>query len=194
MHLTMDDSHITTVEQLSSITGGLQSVELKFNNKQEMYTWIEKKLTLFRYHSRKITRKAQGAVLSYLVALTGLSRVQFKRLAAQKKETGHIKRTLGTTNRFPRFYGAGDIALLVKVDNAHERLAGPATKAILEREYRVFGNLEYERIKEISVAHLYRLRGTRQYTSHSLTLTKTKPTKVMIGKRKKPIHGLCRLC
>jgi len=189
MHLTMDDSHITTVEQLSSITSGLQSVELKFNNKQEMYTWMEKKLTLFRYHSRKITRKAQGAVLSYLVALTGLSRVQVKRLAAQKKETGHIKRTLGTTNRFPRFYGAGDIALLVKVDNAHERLAGPATKAILEREYRVFGNLEYERIKEISVAHLYRLRGTRQYTSHSLTLTKTKPTKVMIGKRKKPIHG-----
>jgi hypothetical protein len=189
MHLTMDDSHITTVEQLPSITSGLQSVELTFNNKQEMYTWMDKKLTLFRYHSRKITRKAQGAVLGYLMTMTGLSRVQVKRLASRKKKKKCIRRILGTTNRFPRLYGADDIALLVKVDNAHERLAGPATKAILNREYAIFGKLEYERIKEISVAHLYRLRGTRQYTSRSLTFTRTKPTKVSIGIRKKPIHG-----
>lgn len=189
MHLTMDDSHITTVEQLSEITSGLQSVELKFNNKQEMYTWMEKKLTMFRYHSRKVTRKAQGAVLGYLMTMTGLSRVQVKRLAARKKKQKCIKRVLGTTNRFPRLYGSEDVALLVKVDNAHERLAGPATKAILEREYSIFGNLAYERIKEISVAHLYRLRGTKQYDSHSLTLTKTKPTSVLIGTRKKPMHG-----
>jgi len=189
MHLIMDDSHITTVDQLSKIIGGLQSVKLTFNNKQEMYTWMERKLALFQYHSRTITRKAQGAVLDYLCAMTGLSRVQVKRLAARKKKTTCIRRILGTTNRFPRRYGAGDIALLVKVDNAHERLAGPATKAILKREYHVFGHLEYERIKEISVAHLYRLRGTRQYTSHALTLTKTRPTKVLIGIRTKPIHG-----
>ena len=47
MHLTMDDSSLTTVEQLSQITSGLQSVKLTFNNKQEMYTWMERKLTLF---------------------------------------------------------------------------------------------------------------------------------------------------
>lgn len=189
MHLIMDDSHITTVEQLPSITSGLQSVELKFNNKQEMYTWMEKKLTLLRYHAPKVGRRAQGAVLSYLMTMTGLSRVQVKRLATQKKKKGCITRRLGTTNRFPRIYGASDIALLIKVDNAHERLAGPVTKAILEREYRVFGKLEYERIKEISVAQLYRLRGTRQYTSHALTLQKTQPVKVAIGERKKPMHG-----
>ena len=189
MHLTMDDSQITTVEQLSSITSGLQLVELKFKNKQEMYTWMEKRLTLFRYHSRKITRKAQGAILGYLMTMTGLSRVQVKRLASRKKKLKCIKRVLGTTHRFPRFYTATDIALLVKVDNAHERLAGPATKTILKREYSVFGHTEYERIKEISVAHLYRLRDTKQYTSHSLTFTKTNPTKVPIGIRKKPIHG-----
>jgi hypothetical protein len=150
---------------------------------------MEKKLALFRYHSPKVTRTAQGAVLGYLMAMTGLSRVQVKRLAARKKKQKCIKRVLGTTNRFPRLYGTDDIALLVKVDNAHERLAGPATKAILEREYRVFGHLEYERIKEISVAHLYRLRGTKQYASHSLTLAKTNPTKALIGTRKKPVHG-----
>lgn len=189
MHLIMDDSHITTVEQLSAITHGLQSVELKFNRKQEMYTWMEKKLTLLRYHAPKVSRKAQGAVLSYLAAMTGLSRVQVKRLASRKKRSGCIKRRLGTTNRFPRIYGPSDVALLSKVDNAHERLAGPATKAIMEREYRVFKKLEYERIKEISVAHLYRLRGTRQYTASSLTFTKTNPVKNMIGERRKPIHG-----
>jgi hypothetical protein len=125
------------------------------------------------------------------LSLTGQDncRCGVKRLAARKKKKRCIKRALGTTHRFPRLYGSEDVALLVKVDNAHERLAGPATIAILKREYSVFGNLEYERIKEISVAHLYRLRGTRQYTSHSLTLTKTKSTKVLIGTRKKPIHG-----
>lgn len=188
MHLTMDDSHITTVEQLSQITSGLQSVALKFTSKQEMYTWMEKKLTVFRYHSPRITRKAQGAVLNYLMTMTGLSRVQVKRLAARKKKTKHITRIRGTTHRFPRIYGSEDVALLVRVDNAHERLAGPATKAILAREYGVFGKTEYERIKEISVAQLYRLRGMKQYTSQALTHTKTQPTKIMIGTRKKPIH------
>ena len=189
MHLIMDDSHITTVEQLSQVIKEFQLVELKFANKQVMYSWMEQKLKLFQYHSRKVSKKARGAVIGYLMLLTGLSRSHVKKLASRKKKLKCLKRILGTTNRFQRIYGAEDIALLIKVDNAHERLAGPATRAILEREYSIFKHLEYERIKHISVAQLYRLRGTKQYLSHSLTFTKTNPTKVMIGIRKKPIHG-----
>jgi len=36
------------------------------------------------------------------------------------------------------------------------------------------------------VAHIYNLRGTRQYQSHSIFYTKTKPAKVNIGERCKP--------
>ncbi|HNR81776.1 MAG TPA: integrase, partial [Candidatus Pacearchaeota archaeon] len=49
-----------------------------------------------------------------------------------------------------------------------------------------FHNKEYENIKDISVSHLYNLRDTRQYISHSLTVGKTNPTKVLIGQRMKP--------
>ena len=79
-----------------------------------------------------------------------------------------------------------DIALLIKTDNLHERMSGPAIKEILEREYMVFGKEEYKNISKISESHIYNLRKTRQYVSHSLTVRKTNPIKIPIGKRMKP--------
>jgi transposase InsO family protein len=89
-------------------------------------------------------------------------------------------------HKFKTIYTADDVALLAKVDDAHLRLAGPATKRILEREFSVFGKTEFERLANISVSHLYNLRGRRQYLSASTTFTKTQATKVSIGIRKKP--------
>lgn len=80
--------------------------------------------------------------------------------------------------RFPKKYTSIDIALLIKTDNAHNRLSGPAVKRILKREYEVFGRKEYQNITQISPAHIYNLRGTRQYISCSQTIKKTNPTKV----------------
>lgn len=39
-----------------------------------------------------------------------------------------------------------DIELLAEVDEAHERLSGPATKKILEREWAVYKDARYERL------------------------------------------------
>jgi len=51
---------------------------------------------------------------------------------------------------------AQHIALLIKTDNAHQRISGPATKTILEREHQVFNKTAYSNIGQISVAHIYK--------------------------------------
>jgi len=69
---------------------------------------------------------------------------------------------------------------------AHETLSGPATRRILDREYGAYGKPEYERLAGISVAHLYNLRKQRRYRECRLSYTKTRPTLVTIGERRRP--------
>jgi transposase InsO family protein len=87
---------------------------------------------------------------------------------------------------FLKTYTKADIELLAKVDNAHERLSGPATAEIMRDEFNLLGNAEFERLKNISIAHLYRLRVTPRYRENTKTFSKTKPTQVNIGERRKP--------
>ena len=89
-------------------------------------------------------------------------------------------------NSFPTRYTTDDVARLAETDNAHSRLAGAATRKIFRREYELFGKEDYIRLKDISIAHLYNLRGRRQYLSASTTFKKTNPTPTPIGERRKP--------
>ena len=118
--------------------------------------------------------------------MTGFSDAQTGRLIAKKKKIGKILPSSRKRHTFPTIYDTGDIARLLETDNNHERLSGPATKKILIREYREFGKKEYERLSGISIAHIYNLRGKRQYVSGSLTYTKTQTTQAAIGERRKP--------
>ena len=79
-----------------------------------------------------------------------------------------------------------DIELLASVDEAHETLSGPATRRILEREFQLYKRPEYARLAAISVAHLYNLRHHQRYREQLLNYTKTRPTAVSIGERRKP--------
>ena len=76
--------------------------------------------------------------------------------------------------------------LLAAVDEAHDTLNGAATKKVMEREFSEYGKAEYERISKLSVAHIYRLRGSRTCRNRRVNFTKTKPTVVMIGERRCP--------
>ena len=92
-------------------------------------------------------------------------------------------------HRFPRRYRPDDIALLAAVDAAHEGLSGPAVRHILEREYRVYGKREYQRLASISPSHIYNLRRTTGYRRHHLHVTKTRARAVAIGERRRPDPG-----
>ena len=127
-------------------------------------------------------RKARGLLRRYLEKMTGLSRAQVTRLIARYRASGTVQLVPYRRHRFAQRYTRADIELLARVDEAHETLSAPATRRILEREYRQYGKPEYARLATISVAHLYNLRRQQRYRERRLTYQKTKPTTVSIGR------------
>lgn len=180
----MNDSHIVSIAQLKEFSKLNPGISFQAANKKERNEWIEK--TLFRFGYFKLKKKHRHIVKGYIIKMTGLSNSQLKKLIAKKKRFGKIVSSSIKRNSFPKKYWPEDIARLLETDNVHSRLSGPATKKILTREYGVFNHENYKNISQISVAHIYNLRGTRQYQSHALTVKKTNPVGVKIGERRKP--------
>lgn len=69
---------------------------------------------------------------------------------------------------------------------ARKTLSGPATRRILEREHLLYQRPKYARLAGISIAHLYNLRKHSRYRERLLNYTRTRPTAVSIGERRKP--------
>ncbi len=97
-----------------------------------------------------------------------------------------VKRYGGSCTRFARPYTAVDIGLLAQTDTLHDTLSGLATKKLMEPAYDVFGDIRYQRLAIISVAHLYNLRQRSSYLHKRQVWTKTRPTGVPIGERRAP--------
>ena len=65
----------------------------------------------------------------------------------------------------------------------------------MQRQYELFGDRRFERLVGLSNSHLYRLRHTTTYRRRRNPTTKTKPTQVSIGERRKPHpQGRAGLC
>lgn len=180
----MNDSHIFSVAQIKAFLKIDSTIKFQALSKKEKYEWINDILTRLRYFG--LSKKDKGFVRKYILKMTGLSNSQLTRLISKKKKIGKIICNLTKRHKFPKKYNPSDIALLVKTDNLHSRLSGQATKTILKRETNKFNKKEYDNISRISVAHIYNLRETRQYRSHSITVKKTQSIKVPIGERRKP--------
>jgi DNA-binding MarR family transcriptional regulator len=181
----MNDEHLNSVAGLTAFTKAADKVVFEnVGSIKEKYIWVEAILTRFRYFS--INKKAKSEVRKYITMVTEYSPSQLSRLIKKKKKTGRVRRSEIPRNRFEKRYTVTDIELLLKTDNAHGRISGPATKKVLEREYSVFRKIEYENVKRISPSHIYNLRQTRQYTSQALTFVKTDPVDRNIGERRKP--------
>lgn len=181
----MNDAHVVSIAQLRELLKLTNTVEFKGKDKKETYAWIGTTLGRFKYFSLK-KKKERSTVRTYIRTMTGLSQSQVTLLIARKKKTGRVLVMCQKRNHFPTTYTTDDIARLIETDNAHNRLSAPATKRIFEREFSVFGDQRFERMKNISPSHIYNLRGKRQYVSQALTYTKTNPTQVSIGERRKP--------
>ena len=105
------------------------------------------------------------------------------------------RRSIGK-QRFTAKYTPADIALLAEVDRAHQRLSGPATQCILQREHADFGNRKFTRLAEISVAHLYNLRNSAAYRKVepqvAAVFAPTWPSPVSITERRRPARAASR--
>lgn len=180
----MNDETLMSVAQLREFTKLSRSAVFKSASKEEAYAWVEETLIKFRYFRE--TKKNKGVIKGYIRTMTGYSDTQVNRLISRKKHIGVIKRKERTQNTFETFYTREDVALLAEVDNAEGRRNGKAVRKTCKDMYLVFGDVRFERLAHISSSHIYNLREKEVYKTKSLTYTKTQPTTVNIGIRKKP--------
>jgi transposase len=173
-----------SLEQIQAFLSASEAIRFEGETQEQIYHWIEQVLGRQEYHQQG--RQARGLLRSYLAKMTGLSRAQVTRLIARYRKSGSLQPAPYRRHRFPQRYTRTDIELLATVDEAHENLSGPATRRILEREYRRYGKCEYQRLAAISVSHLYNLRQQPRYRERRLHYVKTRPTAVAIGERRRP--------
>lgn len=180
----MREAESLSLEQIRAFLDASEEVHFEGEKREEIYGWISRTLQVHGY--RQQSRANRGLLRRYVEKLTGLSRAQATRLIRRYLQSGEVKERSYRRHRFVQRYTRADIELLAAVDEAHETLSGPATKRILEREYGEYGKLEYERLAGISGAHVYNLRKQRRYRECRLSYTKTRPTAVSIGERRRP--------
>ena len=187
MMITMTTKAHQSINEIEEFLKDADYLEFKSISQYDRNNWIEELLISQIY--KKCCRVDKGVLRKYISKMTGLSRAQTARLISEYLKRATLKKDKSIKSKrncFEKIYTREDIALLAKVDNAHQRLSGPATVKILVSEHEVFGKGEYANLKNISVAHLYRLRGTARYREKVKIFSKTKSAKVPIGQRRKP--------
>ena len=187
MVIDMNEALVRTLEQVRHVVAGTQALEFRrAEDDQGRYAWIEQVLRRFGY--RQLGRADKGAVLAYLQRLSGYSRAQVTRLVSRWIAAKPLEKNYRRPQHaFARRYTGADVALLASVDRAMGTLSGPATACVLRRQRDVFKVPGFERLGDISVAHLYNLRNSASYRAQRVVLTKTRPTRcVDIGVRKAP--------
>jgi hypothetical protein len=179
----MDDSE-SSLEQIRAFLAGSGEVRIAGQRREDIYAWTER--TLVQHQYAVLSRTEKGVLRQYLACMTGLSRAQVTRLIACYAQSGHVKATRYQRRKFAARYTSRDVELLAYVDKWHGNLSGPATKRILEREYSEYGQSAYQRVAGISVAQIYRFRGSENYRKNNTSYQPTRPTVIPIGQRRKP--------
>lgn len=186
MVIDMSDSRLTTLRQIQGFLAGTADVAFSPpTDDAARYRFVAGVLERFGYG--RLARRDKGLIRRYLERATGYSRAQITRLLQRHRQGGELSQRYAAPKAgFHRRYTARDVALLAEVDSLHGTLSGPATRALLERALRVYGDRRFDRLASISVAHLYNLRKLTAYQRVRRHWTKTRPTPVRIGQRKPP--------
>ena len=170
--------------QIRDFLQSSQPIDFAGCGRDERYAWVGQ--VLEAQHYAELAKRERGVVRAYVEKVTGMSVSQTTRLIRRFLDHGAVRNAPYQRHIFQARYTAEDIALLAEVDRAHERLSGPATRRILEREYEQFGNQPYERLAQISVSHLYNLRASAGYRNQAAVFEPTRPTAISIGERRRP--------
>jgi len=185
MIVNLDTHRLKTLDEVRAFLAGTSQFEFTVTDRLQAYRWIAATLRQLRYPA--LGKSDKGTVRAYLEKVTSLSRAQVTRLISQFLEVGKIQaRYRAPVKPFPRRYTAIDVELLAEVDALHDTPSGPAARKLCEREFEVFGDARYARLARISNGHLYNLRHSKGYQRRRQTFTKTRPTTVRIGERRKP--------
>ncbi len=179
----MNDTALKRPAAMRAFLAG--SSNLEFNiPREDRYAWLAKTLKETAYFN--LRKRDKSSVQEYILRITGYSRQHLARLIAAYRKHRRIGKKKPSRNSFPRTYNREDVFLLAETDQAHNTLSGGATKKLFERAHEVYENPAYERLKNISISHIYNLRKTVPYQQKRRHFTKTQPSKVNIGERRKP--------
>src|ERR1700678_1465905 len=176
-----------SLEQIRAFLEASDELGFQGRNRDEVYGWVD--LTLGQQGYQTLKRSGRGLVRRYLEKMTGLSRAQTTRLITTFLGGEEVKAKPYRRHRFAQRYTREDVALLVAVDTAHDTLSGPATQKLLQRAFHDFAQADHERLAGISVAQLYRFRGSARYRERRMVYQPTRPTPVNIGERSRPAQG-----
>jgi transposase InsO family protein len=184
LNISVQEAEKLSLEEIRRLLEASEAIRFVGVKRAQVYDWIE--LVLCEQEYGRQGKGARGLLRRYIEKLTGLSRAQVTRLISRYMADGRLAARAYRRHRFAARYTMDDVELLASVDEAHETLSGPATRRILEREYRQYGKQEYARLASISVSHIYNLRRERGYRQRRLNYVKTKPTGVTIAERRRP--------
>lgn len=181
---TMFNSMDLSLAEIRSFLSSANKIAFRSKSVNERNGWIQKVIMRHKYF--QCLKPEKTLIRTYIRKMTGLSKSQTTRIIKDYKKRGTLEPKEYKRNKFPKIYGLEAIALLAEIDNAHNRLSGPATKKIIQEEFTIFNHEKYEKLAGLSVSHLYRLRGTRRYHEKAKIFFKTRPVKIPIGERAAP--------
>ena len=180
----MNDDSIVSVSQLKEFARLTDNITFKSKNKKETYQWVNDVLNKFSYLTE--SKKNRSIIKKYIIHMTGYSHDNVDKLIAKKRKYGDVCLLKRTQHTFARRYTPEDITLLAEVNDSLLGQNAKAMKRMMKDQYEKFHDERFKRLANISVSHIYNLKKTHIYKSKVLTYTKTNPTKVNIGIRKKP--------
>jgi len=150
--VTLQTERVRSLEEVRAFVEGSEAMDFVVSDRAGIYRLVRRTLVRLEYH--RLGKAGKGLVKRYLGKVTGLSRAQLTRLIAQHRSTGRIEDRRGTR---------ADVRLLAEVDAALGQMSGAATRAVLRREWELFGDRRFERLSKLSNGHLYNLRKSRTY-------------------------------
>jgi len=180
----MQNAESLSRDQIREFLRSSEPIEFTSGGREERYEWVERMLAAQKYG--ELGKRERGLVRAYVRKVTGLSEAQTTRMIRAFLDRGCVRSQPYRRHTFAAKYTAEDIALLAEVDRAHGRLSGPATRRILQRAHEQFGEKQYQRLAQISVAHLYNLRASARYRNQAAVFEPTRSTAAAIGQRRKP--------
>jgi transposase InsO family protein len=184
MQIRMQKAEMLAAGAMAAFVRAAESIDFTGQSRQEIYGYVEGVLVQQEFLGK--SKGERGVIRAFLAKVTGRSQAQLTRLIARFRKTGAVRLERPRRHGFAVKYTEGDVALLVEVDRAHERLSGPATRRILLREFQHFGRQAFRRLAEISSSHLYNLRRSAAYQKRAVHFEHTRPAKVSIAERRRP--------
>ena len=142
--MTLQTERLCTADQIRAFLNGNETVDYHPQDRACAYEFVRRRLVRIGYD--RLRRPDKGAVHKYLAKTTGLSRAQVTRLIAQYRETGQVAdhRQRNSGRPFEQVCTAADIRLLAEVDQIGNQMCGPATCAVMRRQFEIFGERRFE--------------------------------------------------